>query len=494
MSLQIIYEKLKEVLFAVLPITLIVIILNFTVAPLNQGQIFEFIRGSIFIIVGLTTFLFGVDIGISPIGRYMGAAIVKSNKLYILIGSGLILGFLISIAEPDLHILADQVSQVTGGQVSKLSIVVVVSIGIAFLLTLGFVRMVYNFSIKIIFTILYAVVFLISLFVPNEFLSISFDSSGATTGAMTVPFVLALAIGISALRKNRNKSDQDSFGLVGIASVGAILGVMLMSIFKNITIATQGITLEASHGEGLIQQLAVVSGEVLFALLPIGLLFFLLQKTTFNLTKTKMRSITMGLVYTFFGLVIFLIGVNTGFMDVGKTVGELIAAKGSTFLLVGVGFILGVVTILAEPAVYVLTHQIEDVTSGYVTKRSVLITLSIGVGLAIAISMLRIIIQPLLLWHILLPGYLMAITLMYFVPELFVGMAFDSGGVASGPMTATFILAFAQGAANAIEGADVLLDGFGMIAVVAMTPIIAILVLGLIFKYKSKKEGVVDES
>ena len=494
MVLQIVYEKLKEVMLAVLPISLLVVILNFTIAPLNSGQLFQFIRGSVFIIIGLTIFLFGVDIGISPIGRYMGAAIVKSNKLWILVASGLILGFLISIAEPDLHILADQVSQVTGGQISKLNIVVVVSIGIAFLLTLGFIRSVYNFSIRIIFTVLYGIVFVVSLSVPNEFLSISFDASGATTGAMTVPFVLALAIGISAMRKNRSKSDQDSFGLVGIASVGAILGVMAMSILQNITLASEGITLESHHGEGVFEQLAVVSGEVVMALLPIGLLFFVLQKTTFNLTKTKVRSITMGLVYTFLGLVIFLIGVNTGFMDVGKTVGEIVASKRSTLLLVGIGFLLGLVTILAEPAVYVLTHQIEDVTSGYVARRSVLVTLAIGVGLAIALSMLRIVIQPLLLWHILLPGYIIAIVLMYSVPELFVGMAFDSGGVASGPMTATFILAFAQGAANAIEGADILLDGFGMIAMVAMTPIIAILVLGLIFKYKSKKEGLVDEA
>jgi len=492
--LQIIYEKLKEVLFAVLPITVIVVLLNFTIAPLNDGQLFGFIRGSFLIVIGLTIFLFGVDIGISPIGRYMGASIVKSNKLWILVASGLILGFLISIAEPDLHILADQVSQVTGGQVTKLNIVVVVSIGIAFLLTIGLIRIVYSISLKLIFTVLYSIVFFMSLIVPNEFLSISFDSSGATTGAMTVPFILALAIGISALRKSRSTSNTDSFGLVGIASIGAILGVMAMSILRKVSISSDITSLDPHQGGGVFEQILLISGEVLMALLPIGILFFILQKTTFNLSKSKVRSITMGMIYTFLGLVIFLIGVNTGFMDVGKTVGEIIASKGNTFLLVGIGFILGLVTILAEPAVYVLTHQIEDVTSGYVTRKSVLVTLAIGVGIAIALSMLRIVIEPLQLWHILLPGYIISIILMYFVPELFVGIAFDSGGVASGPMTATFILAFAQGAANAIEGADILLDGFGMIAMVAMTPIIAILILGLLFKYKSKKEVITIES
>jgi len=232
--------------------------------------------------------------------------------------------------------------------------------------------------------------------------------------------------------------------------------------------------------------LPILIWEVFLALLPIVLIFLILQKFSLKLSKRTVRRILFGLIFTFIGMILFLAGVNAGFMDAGKAVGYAMASANKASIVVA-GFVLGFVTILAEPAVYVLTHQIEDVTSGYVQRRIVLFALAIGVGIAVALSMMRIIIPSFQLWHCLLPGYVIAIALMYFVPKLFIGIAFDSGGVASGPMTATFILAFAQGAAQATQGANVLIDGFGMIALVAMTPLIALQILGLIFKIKSRK-------
>ena len=492
--MQVLYNKLKEVIMAVLPIVGIVVLLNFTITPLGSEQLTSFLLGAVLIISGLTLFLFGVDLGISPIGRYIGGAVVKKNSLWILAASGLILGFLISVAEPDLHILADQVDLATGGMLPKLHLVVMVSIGIAIMLTLGFVRIVYNISLKLILFLLYGLVLIGGILAPQEFLAISFDSSGATTGAMTVPFILALALGISALRKDSKSSEADSFGLVGISSVGAILAVMVMSIFSNggiSEVADQA----ASHGAAtILESLLIISGEVLLALAPIFLVFLIVYKTSLNISKRKFRNIVVGLVYTFLGLVMFLAGVNTGFMEIGRKVGFEAMLNGGGMVVIGIGFVLGLVTILAEPAVYILTHQIEEVTSGFIKRKSVMTALSLGVGLAVALSMARIVIGPLELWHILIPGYLIAIGLMFFVPELFVGIAFDSGGVASGPMTATFILAFAQGAASAAEGADVLADGFGVIALVAMTPLIALQILGFIFHVKSKKVGVADDA
>ncbi|WP_174615892.1 DUF1538 domain-containing protein [Virgibacillus ihumii] len=488
--MNVLISKLKEVLLAVLPITIMVLILNFTLTPLDPSLLARFIIGAILIIIGLSIFLFGVDIGITPIGETIGKAIAKSNKIWIVMIAGLSLGFFISIAEPDLHILAGQVEMVTSGLISKTSLVVVVSIGIGLLIAIGLVRIVYNIPLYKLLTILYLIIFVLAIFTSPEFLAISFDSSGATTGALTVPFILALALGISSLKKDSKASEKDSFGLVAIASTGAIIAVMIM----NIVMQTDKMTgsLEEAHESNSIigpflHELPIITFEIVIALLPILLIFLVFQKKSFKMSKKAVKKILMGMLFTFIGLVLFLVGVNAGFMDVGNAMGYNIASLDNKTYIIIIAFALGLVTILAEPAVHVLTNQIEDVTSGYVKRSVVLGTLSIGVGMAVLLSILRVLITDLELWHYLLPGYIIAIALSYFAPKLFVGIAFDSGGVASGPMTATFILAFVQGAAQATAGADVLVDGFGMIALVAMTPIIALQILGLAFKYKSGK-------
>lgn len=490
-------EKIREVLMSVLPITIIVLILNFTLTPIDMNLLIRFMIGTVAIVIGLSIFLVGVDIGVTPIGNIMGTNIAKTNKLWIVIVAGLLLGFFISVAEPDLQILGGQVEFVTSGLVSKWLIVAIVSIGIAVMLSLGLGRIVYNFPLYKLLTIIYGVIMLLALFTSPEFLAISFDASGATTGAMTVPFILALATGVSRLKKDSKSSEKDSFGLVAIASTGAIIAVMLMSILSKTDQVTGNLegseVISTSIILPFIEKIPVITFEILLALLPILIIFIIFQKVKFKLSKRSFRKVLFGMLFTFIGLVIFLVGVNAGFMDVGTVVGKSIAALDNKIYVIIVGFVLGFVTILAEPAVYVLTHQIEDVTSGYVKRKVVMFTLAIGVGFAVALSMVRILVPEVKLWHYLLPGYLVSIAMSYFVPKLFVGMAFDSGGVASGPMTATFILAFAQGVAEAIEGADVLIDGFGMIAMVAMTPIIALQILGFIFKIKSRKGGIVDD-
>jgi hypothetical protein len=493
--LSVLISKFKEVLTSIIPITIIVIILNFTLTPLELPVLIRFLLGAVFVTLGLTIFLVGVDIGITPIGNNMGGSIAKTNKLWIVVIAGLILGFFISVAEPDLHILAGQVDAVSSGLISKGSIVVIVSIGIAVMLAIGLGRIVYNFPLYKLLTIIYAIIFGLACITSREFLAISFDASGATTGALTVPFILALAIGVSKLKKDSKASEKDSFGLVAIASTGAIISVMIMSIISKsdeITgnLAPNGISDSILYP--FAHEFIKIIPEIIIALLPILVLFIFFQKITFKLPKREVRKILFGVLFTFIGLVIFLVGVNAGFMDVGSVIGYKIASIDNKLFVILIGFVLGVVTILAEPAVYVLTHQIEDVTSGYVKRSVVMFTLAIGVGIAVALSVVRILIPELQLWQYLLPGYLVSIALTFIVPKLFVGIAFDSGGVASGPMTATFILAYAQGAAEAVEGANVLVDGFGVIAMVAMTPLIALQILGLVFKIKSRKGGVED--
>ncbi|AWW28594.1 DUF1538 domain-containing protein [Acetobacterium carbinolicum] len=494
--MSILFEKFREVLVSVLPITLIVVILSFTLVSIEVPIMLRFLLGALFIVVGLTIFLFGVDLGIAPIGNLMGTHITKSNKVWIVIVSGLLLGFFISVAEPDLHILAGQVALVSANVITKTEIIIYVSVGIALLLTVGFLRIIYNKSLSILLTILYGLILIVSLFTNEAFLAISFDASGATTGAMTVPFILALSMGISSLKRGR-ASEDDSFGLVGIASTGAILAVMLMSVLKGTKEIGGSLDSELSDSTAVflpfIQKLPTMLYEVALALLPIVIVFVVFQMLAFKLKKKPLKRIIKGLIYTLIGLVLFLTGVNAGFMEVGTLVGYTIANFDNKAILVGIGGLLGLVVILAEPAVYVLTKQIEDVTSGYLKRRVVLVALSLGVSLAVGLSMLRIVIPEIKLWHYLLPGYLLAIVLSYLVPKLFVGMSFDSGGVSSGPMTATFILAFAQGAAASIEGANVLIDGFGLIAMVALMPIIALEILGLIFKIKTVKGGIFED-
>ncbi len=404
------------------------------------------------------------------------------------------MGFFISIAEPDLHILAGQVDSVTSGLIGKFYLVIIVSLGIGALLAQGLLRIVNNINLGKTFTLLYAIIFVLALYTSPEYLAIAFDASGATTGALTVPFILALGVGISVLKKDSEASEEDSFGLLGMASAGVIIAVLLAGIrAKNLVITGSleaKVTASASLLAPFLEQLPVITREALYALLPLVVIFLLFQRIAFKLSKKTAQRITKGLLYTFIGLVLFLTGANAGFMDVGSIIGYSLTAGGNKLFVVIVGFVLGVVTVLAEPAVYVLTHQVEDVTSGYVKRRLVLVALSLGVGSAVALALLKIIVPGIQLWHYLLPGYIISVVMTFFVPPLFVGIAFDSGGVASGPMTATFILAFSQGVAEATAGADVLLDGFGTIAMVALTPLIALQVLGLIYKVKTVKGGI----
>jgi hypothetical protein len=486
--------RLKESLYAVVPIVALVLILSFTLAPLDTSDIVAFLVGSLLVTVGLAVFLFGVDVGITPIGNALGSLITKANSLWLVVASGISLGFFISIAEPDLHILGDQVEAVTAGGISKVSILVIVSVGIAVTLSLGLVRIVHNVPLYKVLTVLYSAILILGIFTSPEFLAISFDASGATTGALAVPFILALAVGVSELKKDSKASENDSFGLVAIVSAGAIMAVMIMSVFSNDDGMTGTLTLAQTDSTSivasLLRELPTVSGEIFLALLPILLVFLVIQRVSLKASRRAFRRILIGLLLTFVGVVLFLTGAHVGFMDVGVTLGYEIGSMDNKVYVLIVGFALGLVVVLAEPAVHVLTHQIENVTSGYVSRRAVAVALSIGVGFAVALSMLRILVPEIQLWHYLLPGYLLSIAMTYWVPKLFVGIAFDSGGVASGPMTVTFVLGFTHGVAEAVEGASVLVEGFGVIAMVALTPIVAVQVLGGIFKLYSGKKGV----
>lgn len=482
-------DKIKESSFSVIPIVLIVLALSFTIVDLSTNDLISFLIGAVLIIFGLAIFLFGAEMGVEEIGNHLGVFVANFKTLILIVLAGLFLGFLITVAEPDLMILGFQIQNVTNGALTKNLIVLSVSSGVGIMLALGFYRILKEISIAKTFTFLYGAIFILLIFIMEEFTGIAFDASGATTGAMTTPFILAIGLGVSKM-KGSEKSAEDSFGLLGICSAGPIFAVIMLGLFTGHV--EGGEITEVAHATGLanyIVEFKHASKDTAIAIVPVALLFLITNKLFFKLRKREYRRILKGLVYTFLGLVLFMGGVNSGFMSVARQIGSSIAANNYKLLPV-IGFVLGMVVVLAEPAVYILSHQVEDVTAGSIPRKMIVVALSIGVAIAVCLSMVRILSSSIKLWMFLVPGFSIAMILSYFIPNIFVGIGFDSGGVASGPMTATFLLAFSQGASSMIEEADILIDGFGIIAMVAMMPIISISILGLLFKLKSKKEGI----
>jgi len=484
--MSLLFEKTKEVLRTLLPVVILVLLLCFTIVDVETDVLIRFLVGSVLLLIGLSVFLFGVDLSMHPIGEYMSQEVATSKTPIKIIILSFLLGFLITVAEPDLLILGSQIQEASGNTLSSSVIVYMVSIGVGLLILLGVFRLLRGKpSYNAFMAVIYGIIFILVFFVSEEFLAISFDASGATTGALTTPFVLAISLGLSNIKGGKNE-EENSFGLVGAMSAGPILAVMLMSIIsgqKNI----HGEAGEYVYAEGIlgpiISRFPGILLESLIALLPIIILFFFYNFIKFKIPKEELKGIIIGLLFTLLGLTVFLTAVNSGFMDMGRIIGIEIG-KMSPWILIGTGFLMGLIVVLVEPAVHVLGEQIEEVTSGHIPISLIRTTLSIGVGTAIALSMVRIVVPEVKLWYFLIPGFLIAILLSFIADPVFVGIAYDAGGVASGPMTATFVLAFAQGAATIIETADVLVDGFGVIAMVAMSPVLSIMILGTIFRHK----------
>ena len=484
-----ILNKLKETAVSVLPVMAIVLLLGLTFVPLDKGLLARFVLGGLLLIVGLTIFLLGVDLGIQPMGERCGAELTKKRSLVLLLGVAFIIGFIVTAAEPDIQVFGDQVRSIFPF-VNKLSITFVIAGGVGLFIMLGLLRTVLNLSIKLTFLISYSLLFFISCFAPESFFGIAFDSGGATTGPMTVPFIMALGLGVSSVRDD----NENSFGLTGVCSIGPVMAVLLYAITLKSMVELQGSAnqLTSTAAAGSVSFLAVtghVLHEALISIAPLFALFVIFQITLLKMTKRQVIRIIIGFIYAFIGLTIFLIGVKGGFSqagaELGKKLGALALNRGGAWyiLLISTGLLLGAIIVCAEPAVWVLSEQVEAVSGGTIKRRVLLIFLSVGTALAIGLSMWRAV-AGFNLKYILIPGYIISMLLMIFCPSLFSGIAFDSGGVASGPLTSTFVLSFTLGAASSGKGGN---DSFGVIALVAMMPLLAIQLMGIIFKMKQKK-------
>ena len=488
-------EKLREALTAVSPTIGIVLLLSFTIAPIPPSILLLFLFGAVMLIVGMMFFTLGAELAMTPVGERIGTRIAQSRKLGIVLLLCFVLGFVITISEPDLQVLAEQVPSVPNAV-----LIVAVAAGVGVFLMIAMLRMLFSKTLRMLLIIFYLLIFALAFFVPDDFISVAFDSGGVTTGPMTVPFIMALGVGFAAVRSDKHAED-DSFGLVALCSIGPILAVLLLGLLyhpentaytpSEIPVIRDSVELWKYFATGLPQYIE----EIAISLLPIVAFFAVFQIISLKMKGRALLKVVIGILYTYVGLVLFLTGVNVGFMPAGNYLGETIAGLSYRWVLIPIGMVIGYFIVKAEPAVYVLKEQVEEITSGAISGEAMGLSLSLGVAASIGLAMIRVLTGISIFWFIL-PGYFIALCLSFFVPKIFTAIAFDSGGVASGPMTATFLLPFAMGACQAVGG-NIVQDAFGVVAMVAMTPLVTIQVMGAIYKYRSEHtedSGLVEAS
>ena len=476
--------KFKEAVSSVLPIAMIVLALAFTIAPLNGPTVLLFALSAAVLIFGMTLFTLGSEIAMTPMGEMVGARLSERRSLSFLVVAGFLMGAVITIAEPDLTVLAAQVPAFPNS-----ALIFSVAAGVGLFLVLGLLRIVLRRRLNQMLLVLYAIVFLLAIFADNDFLPVAFDSGGVTTGPITVPFILALGVGVAAVRGGQS-AEEDSFGLVALCSIGPILAVLVLAMFFDPTssqYAAETPALLAAWEDVLPALLSAFPHylrEVSLALLPILLVFAIFQIFWLKLPARRLLRMVSGIVYTLAGLCLFLAAVNVGFLPVGYALGGRLAALSANWVIIPLAMLMGFFIVRAEPAVHVLNEQVSEITDGVIGKRTMLYTLSLGVAASLGLAMTRLL-TGLSIWYFVLPGYALALGMSFFVPRVFTAIAFDSGGVASGPMTATFLLPFALGAVEALGG-NPMADAFGLVAMVAMTPLIAIQALALIYAIRTR--------
>ena len=478
-------EKTMESLSAVLPITGIVLFISIFLVPMEVGTVMLFLVGALMLILGMGFFQLGAEMAMTPIGEGIGHQISKTKRVWIMVLIGFLMGTIITISEPDLQVLAQQVPSIP-----NMTLILTVAVGVGIFLALAVIRIKFRIELSGLLIVLYVALIGLSFLVPGDFLAVAFDSGGVTTGPMTVPFIMALGVGLASARSDKD-SASDSFGLVALSSVGPILAVLILGCFFKPTDAaySMGAVPEVFTTRDVVSlfayEIPAFAGEVMVSLLPIAAVFLLFQLMTRRYQKREIKRILMGMLYTYVGLVLFLCGVNVGFAPVGTFLGEELASLSYNWVIIPIGMLIGYYIVKAEPAIQVLNRQVESITDGAISVKAMNRCMSIGVAISIGLALTRVLLHIPIYW-IIIPGYIIALVMSLFVPKIFVGIAFDSGGVASGPMTSTFLLPLSLGTCSAVGG-DLMRDAFGVVALVALTPLIAIQIMGLAYKLKTGK-------
>ncbi len=481
-----IFDKIKESFISVIPIVALVLVLGLTISPLSGYDITKFIISAVLLILGMALFTVGADSAMFTMGSSVAGHLSKSRKLLTLLAFAFVLGFIITLAEPDLSVLAGQV-----GAINKWLFIIAVSVGVGIFLALAVLRIIFQISLKTILTIAYSIVIILMLLVPAEFLPVSIDSGAVTTGPISVPFILAFGMGICAVRSSSKSDEEDSFGLIALTSVGPLITTLLLCIFsKGDMNSTQTVLTQTTTGtfgqmltEFGVEFLDNIS-EISLVLLPIVVFFFVYNAIYLKYPKTQILKIIIGLIYTFFGIVIFLTGVLTGFLPIASVIGYKIATSKFSWILLPIGALIGFLIVLAEPAVQVLNKKVEDITHGVISKRVMMITISIGVSLSLIIALARVLYNIDFI-YLILPLYLVTIICSVLCTPIFTALAFDSGGVAAGTMSTSFILPFIMGVCVA-NNTNIMVGAFGTVALIACLPILAISILGVIYRVISQ--------
>ena len=495
---------------SIAPIILLVCILSFTPLLSLQGNDYVMLAiGAVILVLGLALFQIGATTGLTKVGEYMGSSLSKQQNLFIVIVFSLALGALITCAEPSILIISKQVTIVeNNAALNAVVLIGSIAVGVGIFVVIGVLRIIFHKSLKVWYLFFYAITFMLVCLVaadPNkaDILPFVFDSGGVTTGSATVPFILALGAGVAVVRGGRTAKN-DSFGLVGMASIGPIITMTICVLIKS-NIPEYAYT-NADHfsndfASPFLDALLPINGdlgsmiEVLIALSPILIIFFIYDRLFIKLPKNRILGLLIGFGYSFIGLSLFLAATSSVMKPMGDIVGRSIGANwlDQAWIIILAGFVVGLVTILCEPAVHVLTAQMESVSSGQIKKSTVLVTLSLGVGLAIMLAAIRAIYNFSILYY-MIPGYIISLVLMVISPDIFTAMAFDSGGTASGPMSTSFVLPMIIGIYSVVGQGKKDVDStynisfygeaFGVVALIALTPIIAIQLLGVLMEFK----------
>jgi len=479
------YEKFREAAASVVPVMSIVAILCLTIVPVTPDLLLSFLLGSILLIVGMGLFNVGSDVSMTQIGNHIGSHLTKSRNLKLILTVSFILGIAITVAEPDLQVLAQNVPAI-----DTVALIITVAIGVGLFLMLSMIRILIGFPLRWLLLGFYLLIFILAALTNPDYLSVAYDSGGVTTGPMTVPFIMALGVGVASIRSDKY-AQTDSFGLVALCSIGPILAVLVLSFIYPQIPQDAASSVIAAHtntvqlGANYLHALPKYIEEVLIALLPIVAFFLIFHFFSLKLRKVQFMRIVLGLAVTCIGLILFLLGVNVGFSDLGRVLGMELVNSHLTYLLIPIAMLMGWFIINAEPAVHVLNKQVEELSASAISEKAMQYSLSIAVSIANGLAMLRVI-TGLPIMYILIPGYGLALILTFVVPKTFTAIAFDSGGVASGPLTATFMLPFAMGACQSL-GHNIMTDAFGLVALVAMMPLITVQIMGLIYVFKSRK-------
>ena len=485
-------DKLLESFTSILPIALIVLVLCVAFVPLETGTFVLFLIGVFLLIVGLGGFMLGADLSMLVIGEKIGATMTHSRKIWLIAFLSFVIGIIVTIAEPDLQILAEQVPAVAEKTpLGNYLLILTVAVGVGIFLTIGMLRIVLHVPLHYLLIVFYLAAFVLSIFVSPDFWAVSFDSGGVTTGPMTVPFIMSLGVGVASIRSGKGSKD-DSFGLVALSSVGPVITVLTLGIvfdIHDVEYTMSPLTLVSDTREVFftyLQGMGSYAEEVAIALSPILVFFILFQIIAKAFRKRQLVRIFVGFVYTFVGLTLFLTGANVGFMPVGRTLGQGLASLWEGWLLIPVGMIIGYFVVAAEPAVHVLNKQVERMSAGAISSSAMMKGLCIGVCISLGLAMTRILTGINIMW-ILIPGYIIALALTFFTPPLFTGIAFDSGGVASGAMVSAFVLPLAIGACSVLDPSAIMTQAFGCVAFVALTPLISIQILGICYRRKTSR-------